>query len=235
MKSLPSKTHVLLVKKSAEAIDKWRTRHPKEGLDLRGAVLAKVDLTKANLSKALLNGADLTKGDLRWVDLSGADLTGAILTGADLYKADMKSAILNGADLTLANLEDVDLTGADLTKAILDRTKLRNADLSRAKGLDRITHRGPSILDADTIANSKKLPDNFLQGCGLNNAYMAQVLRVLIGSPADLAKERKALRDAIFAWNDFNSRRLRTVLLPNFVGGPRTSPHYWPRAANYYR
>jgi hypothetical protein len=211
---MPNKNHLLLVKKGAETIEKWRSQHPKERLDLSGAPLEKADLVKADLSRSSLNGARFNKADMRWVDLNGADLTGAIFTRADLYKADLRSANLTGADLTLANLEDVDLNGADLTQAILDRTKFRNTDFSEAKGLDKINHRGACILDADTMANSGKLPDKFLQGCGLYDAYSAQVLRVLIGSPADLGKERKALRDAIFAWNEFNSRRLRTVLLP---------------------
>jgi uncharacterized protein YjbI with pentapeptide repeats len=211
---LPNKNHVLLVKRGAEAIDSWKSKHPREKLDLQGAVLEKADLVKADLSGALLNGARLNRADIREADLNGADLSGALLTWADLYKADMRATTLTGADLTLSNMEDVDLDGADLSQAILDRTKLRNTDFSGAKGLDRIIHRGPCTLDADTLANSGKLPDKFLQGCGLYDAYMAQVIRVLIGSPVDLVKERKALREAIFAWNDFNSRRLRTVLLP---------------------
>ncbi len=74
------------------------------GCDLRGAVLNREDLSKANLQ-----GADLTDAKLFLTNLSGANLKGAHL----------QRAIFGGADLAGADLRGADLTGADINTAYL--------------------------------------------------------------------------------------------------------------------
>jgi hypothetical protein len=43
---------------------------------------------------------------------------------------------------------------------------------------------------------------------------MAPVYRVVVGSPSDVAKERRAARAAIYSWDDHNAERLGAFLLP---------------------
>lgn len=44
--------------------------------------------------------------------------------------------------------------------------------------------------------------------------YEANVLKVLIASPKDVAEERKIIRDVLSDWNDINSEDKKKVLLP---------------------
>src|SRR3954469_23579493 len=44
--------------------------------------------------------------------------------------------------------------------------------------------------------------------------FPAHVVQVLIASPGDVADDRKALREAIWAWNDEHAAALGVVLLP---------------------
>ena len=64
---------------------------------------------------------------------------------------------LSGADLRGANL-----TGANVEGAILWSTTFGDVDLSAVKGLDKVTHQGPSTVGIDTIYKSKgKIPSLF--------------------------------------------------------------------------
>lgn len=49
---------------------------------------------------------------------------------------------------------------------------------------------------------------------GVNMGYEAIVLEVLIASPSDVERERKAITDVIYSWNTLNARERRVVLLP---------------------
>jgi len=86
--------------------------------------------------------------------------------------------------------------------------------LFAADGLSQTKHEGPSAVDAETLAKSGDLPREFLEGCGLFMPFQATVYRVVIGSPGDLKSERFVAREAIHAWNEQNTRRLRAVLQP---------------------
>jgi len=87
-------------------------------VDLRGALLAHLDLRGKNFQGAdaagavfagsLLTGANLSHTDLRGADLRDACLRGATLTGA----------VLVGADFTGADITDATVTSAALSKAI---------------------------------------------------------------------------------------------------------------------
>jgi uncharacterized protein YjbI with pentapeptide repeats len=95
--------------------------------DLSGAYLSGAYLSGANLCRADLSGAYLSGANLSGAYLSGAYLRGADLSGANLCRADLSGAYLRGADLSRA-----DLSGADLSRADLSGAYLRGADLSRA-------------------------------------------------------------------------------------------------------
>lgn len=109
----------------------------RERADLRGIVLAGVDLHgfdlfRANLSGASLVGADLSEADLFQADLSSAILIRSTLNDATLFQtnlsgADMYQAHLRGANLFLANLTGAFLRSADATSAFLYQANLNQA------------------------------------------------------------------------------------------------------------
>jgi WD40 repeat protein len=76
-----------------------------------------------------LRGAQLAREDLSARDFTGVDLTGADLTEAHLGRAGFAGAILRRARLVGARLDHADLTGADLTDADLSRVRLIGTDL----------------------------------------------------------------------------------------------------------
>jgi hypothetical protein len=165
------------------------------GAHLRGALLYKADLRGANLQGANLSlakfgGSDLSEADLSGVNfhrtyLGGTDLRGARLVAAfllstdleqaDLRGADLRNAELRGADLYLAKLGGVDLHGAICVASRFDRT-----DLSDVKGLDTVTHYGPSTIGIDTLFHSGgKIPEAFLRGCGVPDTLIRSLPSII--------------------------------------------------------
>jgi TIR domain/Pentapeptide repeats (8 copies) len=139
--------HVEIVKKSAKAIRYWQAKNP-NGF---------IDLSWADLSGACLGGAEL----------SGANLSGACLGGAELSGAYLSGAYLSGAELSGADLSDADLSDADLNEAKCSHTAFIDVNLSETRGLDTISHWGPSAVNNGTLAQSKgKIPLDFLRQCG---------------------------------------------------------------------
>jgi WD40 repeat protein/nucleoside phosphorylase len=106
--------------------------HDLRGLDLsgtshlRGAMLARADLSETSLV-----GADLSNAVLAQAQLRRANLERASLAGADLRGADLSFARLLGADLTGAKLAGVRLHYAALVGARLDPDALQQADVLR--------------------------------------------------------------------------------------------------------
>ena len=138
------------------------------GAHLSGAHLRNADLSRANLSGADLREADLHDAYLHGASLSGADLSKADLGGADLRGAHMAGANLRGAVLWSANLQEARVTQTSFAAAHLGFTLLADVDLSGAKGLDTVTHDGPSTIGIDTIYRSGgNIPEVFLRGCGV--------------------------------------------------------------------
>src|SRR5947208_971389 len=80
------------------------------------------------------------------------DLSHADLSGADLSHVDLSNANLSNADLNEANLFHSNLRGADLSGAKMWNTILAYVDFSETKGLAKIKHRGPSVVQLHTIA-----------------------------------------------------------------------------------
>jgi hypothetical protein len=138
-----------LLKGGEDGVREWNQRQLRgEAIpDLRGADLRGADLRAAILREAGLSRADLFEADLRGTDLSGADLS--------------------AADLSRADFREVDLRGADLSGAHCLGTAFGDVDLSEVKGLESITHIGPSTVGVDTLARSRgRIPEAFLRGCG---------------------------------------------------------------------
>ena len=91
----------------------------------------------------------------------------------DLGKADLSSAVLWYANLNLATL-----TSTDLSDSSLAGTVFANTDLSTVKGLESVSHMGPSTIGIDTLFQSRgKIPETFLRGCGVPDEFIAYVPR----------------------------------------------------------
>ena len=170
--------HVEIVKQGREAIDAWvKTSHGPgmdlEGVDLTKVVLTGADLGGANLRRADLRGAELGFSNLSAADLSGADIRKAQLIGADLRLADLREVDLRWADLRVSNLNNASLRAANLENAWLGKTILADLDLSEVKGLELVSHDGPSTIGVDTLYRSHgKIPEVFLRGCGVPDDFI---------------------------------------------------------------
>ena len=165
------------------------------GANLQAATLLDANLRDANLSDANLLGGNLSFATLLEANLFRANLSGANLRDADLSDANLWGANLSGADLRGANLSDAklmgailsgaDLSGADLRCAEVGGTLFGNLNLQSVRGLETITHGGPSTLGVDTLYKSDgKIPEVFLRGCGLPDEFVAYVPS-LVGSAID--------------------------------------------------
>jgi uncharacterized protein YjbI with pentapeptide repeats len=182
--------------------------------DLSGADLRSADLSGANLILTDLSAANLTVADLRAASLSGASLEGCRLSGSNLGEAGLFGCNLGGSDLEACNLDgadlgEADLRGSRLVQTSLVRTGLGGADfrgavaagcsfgandLSRCKGLDQITHLGPSSVATTTLMltaeglgadeTRRAEIEVFLRGCGLEEPWLRQ-FGELIGHPAE--------------------------------------------------
>lgn len=138
------------------------------GLDLRGADLREVNLSRLPLARLYAGllwhewySATEEQRDMAVVLMDGAVLTDAqleeaILSGARLKRADPSWALLEGANLSWALLEDANLVGSKLNRAFLIETRLKGADLSRAQleradlenvKLGDAKHIGPRLVD----------------------------------------------------------------------------------------
>ncbi|HEX9988695.1 MAG TPA: toll/interleukin-1 receptor domain-containing protein [Chloroflexia bacterium] len=190
--------HIDILDQGAEVWNKWREEHSDvypdlmevnlTGMNLSGMNLRGTDFHGTTLREMDLRGTNFNKANILWADLSGADLTGANLDGADLTRANLDGANLTGADLTGANLNGVNfkeanlnstrlyntiftsaqVAQADFTQARLRGTIFADTDLSKARGLQTVSHDGPSSIGVDTILQSKgEIPEIFLRGVGI--------------------------------------------------------------------
>ncbi len=182
---MANEEHLKILKQGVEAWNQWREKNPEIKPDLVKAILTNTNLSGANLTNANLWVTNLSEANLTEANLSGADLIGTDLNNANLKNADLDNANLRGADLSRANLSEANLIGA-----VLRLTNLEGADLSRTevgwgsfgiidfshvKGLDTITHHGPSSIGIDSVYLSKgNIPTAFLRGCGFTELQIEQ-------------------------------------------------------------
>ncbi|MEK7991089.1 MAG: pentapeptide repeat-containing protein [Thiotrichaceae bacterium] len=107
------------------------------GANLQGLNLSRKNLSMANLMYAELQNADLTASNLSRAWLDGASLQNATLikinlSQAYLYNVNFEKANLFRANLTEAEASDINLIGADLSKANLTDAILHEANLTGA-------------------------------------------------------------------------------------------------------
>jgi hypothetical protein len=138
----------------------------------------------ADLRDADLRGAALTEARFIQIKLSGADLSGADLGGADLIWADLIEVKFIKANLTHTNFHGADVCGADLSSASCCFSVFTDVDLSVVKGLDSVSHKGPSSVGIDTLVRSKgKIPESFLRGCGVPDALIKELPKLIDSIP----------------------------------------------------
>ncbi|MGF1459035.1 MAG: pentapeptide repeat-containing protein, partial [Leptolyngbyaceae cyanobacterium] len=97
------------------------------GSMLRGDLIHRADLRKANLETAKLFKANLERADLRRANLKMADLRKANLYMADLRGAILEEANFSGANLYGARLYGARRTGMQINNAIIRETLLENS------------------------------------------------------------------------------------------------------------
>lgn len=166
---MANEEHLSILKSGVSAWNKWRSEHREIVPGLRGADLRGADLSGANLIMA---------------NLREANLTTASLGGANLFMAGLDGANLHMASLNGANLSGADLSGANLSDSTIGYTSLVNVDLSGVKGLETVTHEGPSSIGIDTIYRSKaNIPESFLRRAGVPDNFITY-MKSLAGTPA---------------------------------------------------
>ena len=108
---------------------------PLVGVDVSGAFLQDIDLSRANLLRANFRAADVRGGNLDGAQMQYVDLASANLRDAILRNTDLRNATLQDADLTGANLSEADLGGANLAKADLRNSDFRNTKWQKIEGV----------------------------------------------------------------------------------------------------
>jgi hypothetical protein len=179
--------HLAILKKGVEAWNVWRKTPPRAVPDLWGANLREFDLGGADLSLANLRTANLRMANLRMASLRGANISEADLRTASLSRVNLSGADLSGSSLMEAyiggaNLSTTNLDRSDLTGARVGGTTFANVNLAGVKGLDTVTHNGPSSIGIDTIYISKgRIPHSFLRGAGVPENFI-EYMGSLVGT-----------------------------------------------------
>lgn len=141
------------------------------GLDMRGAVLAKSDL-----SGAKFNGADLSGGDLSECIFNNTDLTDVIAPELIFISSDLKGLCCAGADFGKGIFIETDVSGVDFTGA-----KLVSAVFVTAKG-DGACFQKADLENLRVVVNSSFAGSDFtgakldcanLRGTNLEKASFA--------------------------------------------------------------
>ncbi len=191
---MADKKQQAILKRGANAWQRWQNEHPQINPDLSEA-----DLRKANLRGVNLGGANLSKADLSEANLSGANLRGANLSEANLSEANLSEANLNTAFMTKAVLSRAYLRGANLSEAYLPDSNLSEANLREANLI------------------SVYLPDSNLSEANLSEANLSEAnLWGTDLSKADLSRanlSRANLSHADLSWANLSRADLREVNL----------------------
>lgn len=202
--------------------------------NLRSAKLTMAQLEQANFREALLNdsvlnqanlqGANFFEAELISADLSTANLQEANLNETDLAGADLSNAKLNGATLRGSHLwgakfNGAELAGTDFTGATFGYTWIGDVDLSRAIGLEKAEHVGPSSIGIDTIYRSSgKIPEPFLRGAGISDSFITHIT-ALVGHSIKFSScfISYSSKNQIFAeqlYSDLQSKGVRCWFAP---------------------
>ncbi len=165
--------HIRILREGPEAWNRWMATNYSVVADLSYVDLSKANLPLTDFQEVDLRGANLAGADLSfskfvWTDLSGANLCRADLRSASFGEANLKYADLKYADLSFTVFNGADLRRANLEGAVCQQTYFTGVDLSTTRGLDSCDHLTSSNLDLLTLVESRGLPEEFLQGCGIS-------------------------------------------------------------------
>jgi uncharacterized protein YjbI with pentapeptide repeats len=234
---MASEEHLAILEKGVQAWNEWREKNPEIKPDFRWVNLTRKHLAGANLAQAHfvfaklygvnLNGANLSQAyfggaDLRKAKLSGANLTRASLFATRLRDADMSGADLNGADLAGAQFRWTNVRGADLSNARMRNTVMVALDLSEAKGLETVTHRGPSSIGIDTIVLSKaKIPEEFLRKAGVPEPFITEAMKPFAYCSCFISYSTNDQEFAEKLYGDLKKRGVHCWFAPHRVRGAR--------------
>lgn len=191
--------HLEILKKGPEAWNRWMATNYStvadlSFADLSGGNLPLTDFQEVDLRGANLEGADLSFSKFIWTDLSGANLCRANLRSASFGEANLKNADLRFADLSFTIFNDADLRQANLEGAICQQTYFTSIDLSTTRGLNSCDHWTSSNLDLRTLIDSRELPEEFLQGCGIS--------RFLIDHLTELADDPRQFYSCFISYSN---------------------------------
>jgi uncharacterized protein YjbI with pentapeptide repeats len=180
--------HLAILKQGVKAWNAWRREHPElipdlTGIDTVEGQFASLDFAGIDLSRANASSGRLVRLFLYDANLSNANLRHTYFGLSDLRWANLQRAELMGADFTSADISFACLAHADVTDAEMGWTILGSLDLSEVKGVDTIRHWQPSVIDVQTIYDSRgRIPEVFLRGVGLPEEFI-RFAGSLVGVP----------------------------------------------------
>ncbi len=125
---------------------------------------------------------------------------------------------MSGASLHIATFHMGDLSEANFEGAVMAETILADVDLTRARGLEAITHQGRSALTIGTVYRSGRLPETLLRGVGAPDDFIA-FARDLRSNPIQycscfLSHSSKDKRFCKRLYDDLQGRGVRVWYFP---------------------
>ena len=163
-------------------------KHGDEEIEECPVDLSQTDLSRADLRNSVFLGTKIVGARLYSANCQGAKFHWLCDLNSAVYPVDLSRSLLTSANLRETVLKDTIMTEAtlvdtDLTSAKLDNTDFRccrcsgsifgDLDLSSARGLETVTHLGPSVIDVHTLFKSRgKIPEVFLRGCGVPEDFV---------------------------------------------------------------
>jgi hypothetical protein len=151
------------------------------GRVFRGSIVKLiVDFVGADLTRASLGNNDLAQADFTEANLEGANLADSKLLDANLNKANLNSTFLYRTNFNEARLSETSFHNARMLKTVFG-----DVDLSRAKGLETVSHEGPLVIGIETLYRSKgAIPEVFLRYAGVPDS-MIEYIHSLVGKSID--------------------------------------------------
>jgi hypothetical protein len=137
------------------------------GASLNGAYLGHSLYIACTFERAALQRAYLAMGNHSGTIFTRADMRKAVASWCNFRRSRFDESDISGMVLQNAELPFASLRSANLTDAEFMNTVLAGADFTGARGLDRVWHRSPSLIDFEAVQRSGGLPVPFLRGCGL--------------------------------------------------------------------
>jgi hypothetical protein len=219
--------HIGILKRGVQEWNKWRQTQPKVQPDLSHLDFGEEFEILFDFKGLNMSGAYLESSVLFSLNFENANFAGASFQNCNCCATSFKNANLSSTDLQLANLTLTILDGANFDGAYLGNTVFGSCDLSTAKNLENCEHLHSSIIDHLTLIESNYIPLGFLQGCGLPDFIIDNVL-VLRSNPimfnsCFISYSSKDEKFAKRLYSDLQSVGIRCWFAPeDLQGGKKT-------------